>query len=487
MLETRDLTVRYWNRSKPAVSHLTLDIAAGEFVLLTGDSASGKSTVMQAVCGFIPHIVPAEVHGTVAIDGRTYEDPLDIARTICMVQQDPETQFCTETVEEEVAFGPENFRHPPGEIRHMVEDALRSVRADHLIDRRLLTLSGGEKQKVAIASVLVLKPRLLILDEPTSSLDPQSVSEVVDAIRALKDLGDITTVVVEHRIGGFADIATRIVKIDEGRLAGDEKRGTEGFDRLCEEAMSPAIYPSMKARGGRVIEVEGLSYAIGGKQILDDVSLTVEEGAVVALMGENGAGKTTLLRHLAGLAAPQKGRIRILDHRISAGATVDPWVLGTDVGMVFQNPNHQLFESSVERELLFASGNFGVAPDEAANAALAFESAEGVSQHVHPHCLSLGQRRRVNILSSSSHGPRVLLMDEPFVGQDRTNSLKIAQLVAGLQGKGRTVVIVTHDPSFARAFCTHAVVLQNGKVADAGPAAAVVDRQGGRLFGGRGA
>jgi energy-coupling factor transporter ATP-binding protein EcfA2 len=461
MLEIKDLTIRYTTRPEPAVSSVSLEVGKGEFVLLTGDSASGKSTLMQAVCGFIPSIVPAKVTGRIEINGKELKDPIDVARTVCMVQQDPETQFCTETVREEVAFGPENFCRPRNEVIRAVEDSLRDVGASNLIDRKLSTLSGGEKQKVAIASVLALEPEVIILDEPTSSLDPRSVKEAVQAIRTLSSKNELTTIVVEHRVKQFLDLATRIVRMKEGRIVSDLP--AKDF-RTSSDGTSLSDYPKLVRRDQPVLSIEHLSYSIEGKDILKDVTLEVKDGSVVALMGENGAGKTTLLRHISGLARPDRGRVTVFGRVIGDGREADPWALAEDVGFVFQNPNHQIFGETVEKEIEFASVNFKRPLDRAKEAATKFASEEKVQVTTHPNCLSLGQKRRLNIVSSSAHGPRLLLLDEPFVGQDSTNAFKIAQMLASLQREGRTAIIVTHDLEFAEAFCTDIVLLDGGRV-----------------------
>jgi energy-coupling factor transporter ATP-binding protein EcfA2 len=464
MLDIKDLTVRYRNRSKPSVSGLTTHVGRGEFVLLAGDSASGKSTAMQAVCGFIPHIVPADVSGEVVLDGARSSDPLEIARLVGMVQQDPEAQFCTETVEQEVAFGPENYCFPASKVRDQVDRALRSVNAIGLLDRKLSTLSGGEQQKVAIASVLAVSPKILMLDEPTSSLDPRAIREVIAAISEMRKATDVTTIVAEHRLKGFTPLASRILMMSEGKLVVDCVPGDPKFAELTTLASSPSEYPKVERRSGPAVFVDRLSFSIGQSRILDDVSFVLEEGSVTAIMGENGAGKTTLLRHLVGLIRVQEGSIRVLGHAMTKEDEVDPWVLGKDVGVVFQNPNHQIFESTVDGEIQFASANFHRDPAEADLAVARFEESEVLSRRVHPLCLSLGQKRRVNILSSSSHGPKLLLLDEPFIGQDRGNSKMIAQMIASLQRAGRTVMVVTHDSEFARSFCTDILFLKSGKV-----------------------
>ena len=242
MLDVQGLSVRYENRSRPAVDGLTFRVEPGEFVLLMGGSASGKSTAMQAICGFIPEIIHAVRDGTVKVDGHVFEDATSASKVVCMVQQDPETQFCTETVEDEVAFGPENFNMPRGSVRAAVDDALASVGASHLLDRRLSTLSGGEKQKVAIASMLSVGPKLLILDEPTSNLDPRSMGDVVTAIDSLRRDRKMTIVVIEHRPGQFTDLASRAMTMERGRLVVDRRRGEPGFaDALARPACRQAV------------------------------------------------------------------------------------------------------------------------------------------------------------------------------------------------------------------------------------------------------
>lgn len=486
MLEVQGLSVRYENRSKPAVDDVSFRISPGEFVLLMGGSASGKSTVMQAVCGFIPEIVHAEKKGTVRIDGQEFGDATSASRVACMVQQDPETQFCTEIVEDEVAFGPENFRMPRAEIREAVDGALASVGASHLLERRLSTLSGGEKQKVAIASMLAVGPRLLILDEPTSNLDPRSVREVVAAIDSLRRSKKMTIVVVEHRPGQFIELASRVMVMERGRLVMDQEKGSPGFSELALGPAARPFVPTGPRSDAKVVSVEGLGCRIGGVTILDDVTFEVAERSIVALMGENGAGKTTLLRLLTGLLEPQSGSIRLLGHEFGAGRRAEPWAIGRDVGLVFQNPNHQIFERTVEKEIMFAAENFGTPRQEAAEAVRRFEAVEAVRGFVHPHCLSFGQKRRVNIASASSHGPRLVLLDEPFAGQDAANAAAIRDMIGGLRTAGKTAIVVTHDVDFAREACTDVLFMRSGRVVRSGPVADVPERAWDDLFSGVG-
>lgn len=486
MLDVQGLSVRYENRSRPAVDDVSFSIGPGEFVLLMGGSASGKSTAMQAVCGFIPEIIHAEKKGTVRIDGQAFEDATSASRVACMVQQDPETQFCTEIVEDEVAFGPENLNLPRGEIRTAVDRALASVCASDLTDRRLTTLSGGEKQKVAIASMLAVGPKLLILDEPTSNLDPRSVREVVAAVDALRRARDMTIVVVEHRPGQFAHLASRAMVMERGRLIKDLGKGSPGFDGLVQGAASRPPARATVSSGARVVEVQGLSYQIRDAKILDDLSFEIAERSIAALMGENGAGKTTLLRLLTGLIQPSSGRINILGQEFGVGKRAEPWVIGRDVGFVFQNPNHQIFERTVEKEILFATENYDTPREEAVEAVRRFEAAETVRGFVHPHCLSFGQKRRVNVASASSHGPRLVLLDEPFAGQDTANAAAIKDMIHGLRASGKTAIVVTHDIDFAKEVCTDVLFMNAGRIVRSGRVADVPEQAWDDLFSGGG-
>jgi len=476
MLDVEGLRVRYENRSRPAVDGLTFHVDTGEFVLLMGGSASGKSTAMQAICGFIPEITNAERSGIVRIEGKVFEDAISVSNIACMVQQDPETQFCTEIVEDEVAFGPENFNVPQKNLRAVVDEALANVGASHLAGRRLSTLSGGEKQKVAIASMLAVKPRLLILDEPTSNLDPRAVKEIVAVVDSLRREHRMTIIVVEHRPGQFVDIASRVMVMKNGRLESDQLRPAGGFVNLAAgEAKRPAQTTSTVI-GPVAVSAKGLTYDIGGVRILDDLSFDVREGAVVALMGENGAGKTTLLRHLTGLLRPSSGRMSVFGHELRPDGGAEPWTIGRDVGFVFQNPNHQIFERTVEKEILFATENYLTPKGDAMKAVEEFEASEGVRRFVHPHSLSFGQKRRVNIRSASSHGPRLVLMDEPFAGQDAANAMKIRDIIRGLRAAGRTAVIVTHDITIAMEDCTDVLFLKSGRLTTSRPVSDLTGR-----------
>ena len=468
VIDVRSLTVFYGE--KKGIDDVNLSIDEGEIVLVGGESGCGKSTLMNAICGFIPHIMPARVNGEIYIEGKKINSPVEVARIVGMVQQEPDSQFCTETVEEEIAFGPENFNFERKEIENAINESLSAVNAKHLRKRKLVELSGGEKQKVSIASMLAVKPRVLILDEPTASLDQKSIKEVLDAIRNLREDRKITLIIVEHRLERFFEISTRLILMENGKIFLDCKKGSLEYDRFKKDTNKDfefRINQSRKEYGDRnVISVRNLTFKYGNRRILDCVNLDIKEGSIVGLLGNNGTGKTTFLRLLCGLENIQEGSITIFGNRYDSKNLPKVWMIARVLGLVFQNPTHQIFENSIEKEILFASKNFCLDLTNALKTVEEYEKKEGVRRDRHPNRLSFGQKRRLNILSVSSYQPRVLLLDEPLAGQDTKNVLLICEVLQRLHENGVTILIVTHEPSFARSFCTHTYTFKDGKIVE---------------------
>ncbi len=481
ILEMKGLWVRYPRCQGYAVAEIDLTVTRGEFVILAGKSASGKSTLMKAACGFIPSIIPARVKGRIKVDGNDDLELHDWARSVGMVHQDPEAQFCTRVVEEEVAFGPENLRFPEEEIEERVKNALNMVDAQHLRHRDIHTLSGGEKQKIAIASMLPVCPELLILDEPAANLDPGAMANVLDAIAGLREARpELSLVVVDHRITPYLDHATRLLYMEKGRITRDVRAKDRQFEPLTRAIAKKRSYPGVKRglKENNILSIKALDYIMKGKDILKDINMEIREGEAAALMGPNGSGKTTLLRHITGLIPVQKGEIKVTGHRMAEGRKKEPWIIGRDVGLVWQNPNHQIFEDSIEGEMLFALSNFDIKRPGAVNELATFCQREGVEPGDSPLALSFGQKRRLNVLASSAHRPGLLLLDEPFTGQDRGNRQRLAAQLARLQNKGTSLLIVTHDQRFAREFCTKVFLLKKGKIIKAGEPESVINSGG---------
>ncbi len=467
ILDVKDLRVTYASRSSPSINDISFYIRKGEFVWLAGDSASGKSTLMNSLCGFIPQIIPADVEGTISLKGKKDLSTLQLAQHICMVHQDPETQFCTEYVEDEIAFGPENRCISRRKIERRIETTLEQLNCSELRERKLHTLSGGEKQKVAIASMLVLNPSVLILDEPTSNLDQASMQEVLGAIEKVrKKSKDLTIILSEHRIGGLVEHVDRVLKLDKGELS-ENIADFQSLNVKEKQKFVDYSYPSYKrqpSEGRTVISIDSLCCTLNGNRILKDINAEIQKGDIIALMGRNGSGKTTLIKHIAGFLEVQEGNITIFGDSMNRSSKVPPWELGEKLAYVFQNPNHQIFENTVKSEMLFGPINFSKGISEAKNKLAQIIKNEGIEEDRHPHNLSFGQKRRLNIHSSSVHDPDIIIVDEPFSGQDHRNALKMAEILDGFWWKGKTLIIVTHDPDFAEKFCTRTLLMEDGKL-----------------------
>ncbi len=426
-IAVEDLRIHYPDRDRPAIDGLTTSIAEGEAVVITGPSGCGKSTFCRAVGGFIPEMIPAAVEGTIRVEGESVwtADAARIAQRVGYVQQDPDAQICTLRVEREVAFGPENLCLPVDEIRTRVDECLAAVGIEHLRGRETTELSGGEKQRLAIASILAMRPETLLLDEPTANLDPEGARRLFDLLTALREERRMTLIIVEHRIRPLLDMAPRLLVLDRGRLVRRHAR-----DRIEPRDMgAPAGGETPRPRrtgAPPLLSIDGLAFGYD-TPLLSDVVLEALPGEIVGVIGPNGGGKTTLLRLIAGLAAPDAGRIERAD--------------GATLGFVFQHPHHQIFERTVRGELLIDGEG---RPSGEVERWLGEGRLDGLGS-VPPLSLSLGEQRRLTLLTALRRRPDLLLLDEPFIGQDRRNVEWIVSRIRRHCAGGGGVVLVSHD------------------------------------------
>lgn len=471
MIWVEGLTFRFAGSPRPALRDVDLHVAPGEFVVIAGPSGCGKSTLALAMGGYLFRQYDGEASGRLTVAGMDVrQQPIyDVAEVVGLVQQNPEAQFCTLTVQDEVAFGLENRRIPPDEIRERLAWALDVVGAAHLADRPLATLSGGEKQKVAVAAMMATKPQVLIFDEPTSSLDPTSTADIFGVIARIRQKADITVLVIEHKLDYLLPFAPRLVLLDAGRVIYDGP--FEGAQR----PPSPGSHrptPRPAARrpaAGAVVRVKDLHAGYEGTSVLRGVSVAFHPGEFVAVMGDNGSGKTTFVQSLLGLLKPSKGRVEVLG-RDTHQTPVSR--LARQVGLVFQNPDHQLFADSVWEEAILAPRNFGVLEKPTCQRVRDLLERCGLSQRLadHPYRLSYGEKRRLNLVSILSYDPQLILLDEVLIGQDPANATFLLELVRERVDAGSTALMVNHAPEVSRAYADRLLFFDNGQiVVDAPP------------------
>jgi energy-coupling factor transport system ATP-binding protein len=475
-----------------AVDHVDLDVRAGEILLVVGSSGSGKSTLLRAANGIVPHSTGGRFHGDVVAFGRSTRThrPRELADVVGFVHQDPEAQFVVDRVEADVAFVLENLGLPAAVMRRRVEEVLDALGIAHLRDRNPATLSGGERQRCAIAGVLAAAPSAIVLDEPTSQLDPQGAESVLATVARLNaDLGT-TVLLAEHRLERAAPFADRALVMVGGRLASGpgapgpvlaDYPGAPAVTRLgrllgwdppplpvrdaralaarAPAPLTPPLPPPTNpvATGEPLHRATGIGVTLGGRAVLDRVDVGVGRGDVVALLGRNGAGKTTLWRVLAGLLAPDRGRVERI---------------GT-VAYVPQDPNSLLFAPTVREELAQTGRLLGRPDPDAVARWLAALGLEPLADR-HPRSLSGGERQRVAIAAVAVGGADVLLLDEPTRGMDAASRTALERAVAQHTGGGGAVVLATHDVELAARCASRAIVLGDGDVVASGPAREVL-------------
>ena len=459
----RNFGFTFAGTERRVLRNISPDIFPGEFVVIAGPSGCGKSTLARAMSGHIPHVIEGEVEGSIRIDGIESRslDLSDIACRVSLCQQDPEAQFCTLTVRDEVSFGPENLALPLTEVARRVGASLEAVDGSHLKERDIFCLSGGEQQRVAIASMLAMEPEVLILDEPTSSLGPDAASEVWTAVEKLRATRKTTIVVIEHRFERLLTLADRMIVMNHGEVVLDGKADAvhEQFQQMTQpEWPAPSLCPAAKAR--RSLRVRNLSFSYGKKEVLSGVSLDACSGEFIGIIGPNGSGKTTFLSCLAGLERPSAGEIEVEGFDVKETRVSD---IARKIGFVFQIPDHQLFERTVADEVSFASRNFGI--DRVPEAQELMREYDLLPYSArHPFKLSQGEKRRLNLCSVLPHDPATILLDEPFIGQDVANRARILSDLMRLRSAGRTIVMVSHDMEIAFKYCDRIVFFDSGQI-----------------------
>lgn len=508
-----------------ALKDIDLSVEEGTFVGLIGPSGAGKSTLASAITGAIPHHYRGRLFGSTLVAGLdTCEASLtDIAKVAGSVLQDIDAQMVASVVEDELLFGLENFGIDHREIEGRIASALDAVGIADLRHREIATLSGGQKQKVAIAAILAMTPRVIVMDEPTSALDPASARDVFEVLRRAKELTGMTVILIEQTVALLAEYCDRVVVIDQGRIALDgtptdvfshgETLRAIGVDTprtvrisnsLAEAGLVPNDSPALTLDGAEslvagilapglsesspivprtlgdrpdarntvderpiIVDVAGAAYSYGtGQAGIEGIDLTVRTGEILAVVGQNGAGKTTFTKLLNGLIKPSAGVVRIagLDTR-----TTPVSALALHAATLFQNPDRQLCRNTVVEEISFGLELQGAPADAARERARHVAATFGLPENASPFNLSRGQRQMVALASVVALEPDLIILDEPTSGLDYRECMTVMETVRQRALDGAAVVMVCHDMEVVSDFADTLAVMAEGRLIEVGP------------------
>lgn len=460
MISIQDLSFCYPGNETSVLDRINLEIKRGEWVVVVGKSGCGKSTLALAMGGFLFNQYPDQISGTIFIDGLDARTtPLyEIADRVGLVQQNPESQFCTLMVEDELVFSLENRLLDNTEIEKRLNWALDITGCLHLRDRMLASLSGGEKQKIAIAAMLAAKPAVLIFDEPTSNLDPSATVEIFRIIQNIRERTAITVIVIEHKVNFLREFSPRVIEMQDGRIANDQ---------LLDSWTQPVYTNSTPSPGWSqdrpLLSIQGLSAGYDNNPFLQEISLDVYPGEFVAVMGDNGSGKSTLLQTIARLIQPLAGNV-FLNGEETRQKPVSQ--MAYSVGYVFQNPAHQLFANRVWDETVFAPLNFGILDEVMTANAKSLLEVAGLQarEKDHPFLLSYGQMRRLNLISVLVYRPTLFLLDELLIGQDVENGIFLLEQLQQMQKLGSAILMVNHNPDAVNEFASRIIFMESGRI-----------------------
>jgi energy-coupling factor transport system ATP-binding protein len=486
ILVASGFTYAYPDAAAPALAGISLELEPGSFTVLAGESGSGKSTLLRAACGLVPHFHGGQASGELMVGGMPVRDhgPGDLSEVCGTLFQDPESQVVMGGVRAEIALGLEHRGESPAAVARAVEEAALALGIGNLLGRRADTLSGGELQRVALATAIAHRPRLLLLDEPTSQLDPVAGDELIWMLRRLNEEWGTTVLLSEHRLERCLPAADRVLALERGVLVCDA--APVDFLAWAADAKPPLATPAARLfslaglrplpasvkeakkslqilgvgcqvsdvgngarrrrKGQPALELRGVWHEIeDGPTILRGIDLRVEPGELVALMGRNGAGKSTLLKHAKGLLEPTRGRVTTTG----------------EVALLLQNPGDYLIHEH--------------AREEAGEAAL-MSAGLGDRGDADPRDLSGGERQRLalEVVLSSAEPPKLVCLDEPTRGMDRTRKDALALRLHELAAAGAAVIVATHDPEFAARLAERVLLMGEGELIADGPVAEVL-------------
>ena len=413
-------------------------IYPGERILLTGASGSGKSTLLYGLMGLIPETVYGEVSGDILFRGNSIiKDPELIIGKAGLILQNPAAQMLCYSVREELAYGLENLKKPVNEIIKTINEWSDKFGVTDLLDRETRTLSGGEKQKITLLSILMTNPEILMLDEPTAFLDPQSSQEIMDIV---KDYSSTNMLIfVEHNLSYLKHIVNRNLHLEIDGQVCDRQADMIEWDK-------PLPHLPASSSGKILMQLSTIRFAYEQAEILKGIDLEISSGEIISITGRNGCGKSTLLSIISGLRTGYQGNIEVFGNTRS---TNDKKILRKLTGLLFQNPDNHFLYNQVEKELSNNEIDY-----------LTKEFASKKDQS--PFTLSEGEKRRLSTAIAYQKYKKLLLLDEPTFGQDFQNKVKLIELLGKLRDNGIGIVIVSHDDKFVEAVSNRILVLKHG-------------------------
>lgn len=483
IIEFNNFSWKYKASKNLVLNSINLTVNQGEFLGIMGPTGAGKSTFCSCINGLIPLRTRGWIKGTVTILGMNTRiaKMTDLSARVGLVFQDPETQFIMMTVEDEIAIGLETLNLKRLEIKNRIEWALKLVGLEGFEQKSPEELSGGQKQRVAIASIMAMRPEILILDEPTSDLDPEGKYEVFRLLDKIRKEFQLTILLVSHETKKILEFCNRILLINEGKFVFDgsssqlskqekllDNLGIFNPKSVSEVSFSEKFTKSISTpfENKPILEISNISFTYPNlTQALKDVSINIYQGDFIAIIGKNGSGKTTLIKHFNGLLKPQIGEVRlknnlITDYSISKVAQI--------IGFCYQNPDHQLFKNTIKEEIQFGLNNLKLPKDEIElryNEIIdLLDLRKFEEMYESTFYLSKGVRQRLALASVLVLKPDVLIIDEPTTGQDFLMIKEFMNILQDLNAKGHTIIIVTHNPYVIANYSKEIIILSEGRL-----------------------
>ncbi len=511
-IKIKDLSYYYPNTRKPSLDKINVEIPEGQFVLVVGGSGSGKSSLIRAIAGLIPNFYGGNYGGSVCLDNLELRqmNRRSIVNSVGMVFQDPESQLVMSNVEQEIIFGMENLGLPNDLMKRRLIEVTNALGISNHLHSFIPELSGGQKQKVALAAVLAMQPEVLLLDEPTSQLDPVASEEILSIVKRLNEENGTTVILVEQRLERCFHLADRILVMDKGQIVADQHapdaaaywalKNNSPFipplAKLFASMRHPEIPTTVKqgrellkpyyqlnksysgslpatrkrteikeAKDKPVLDIRDLWFTYAnGQEALKNVNLQLMPGDFTVIMGGNGAGKTTLIKNIISLLKPGRGVVKVLGKDTKKSSVED---LAPYVAYLSQNPNDYLFLPTVKEELAFTLKNLHL-PDKGISQEILTRLKLSSYEDINPRDLSTGERQRVALASVLVTRPQLLLLDEPTRGLDYQLKSELGELLLQLQAEGTTILVITHDVEFAAEYATNIVLMAEGSIIASG-------------------